>query len=146
MNDICQEAEESLEYFAYRPQELTADHNLDEPDSPKETLATNAFWNGGLGKRAALVALNKVPETLEQAVQYIRSAIANKNVIMGGIKSDVKRVTFSEAIEKESGKADPGNWQGRRKKSMFSEFEKRLRRTEDDLSQTKLMVKKIMSV
>ncbi|CAG2200320.1 unnamed protein product [Mytilus edulis] len=40
--------------------------------------------------------MDKNPESLDQAVQFVRSAAANQKVIMGGKKSEVKRVTFSD--------------------------------------------------
>jgi hypothetical protein len=40
--------------------------------------------------------MDKNPESLEKALQYVRGAVANQKVIMGGRKSEIKRVTFDE--------------------------------------------------
>lgn len=46
-------------------------------------------------KRAALVTLGKDPKTLDKAVQHIKSAVTNQNLIMG-TKKDVRSVTFKD--------------------------------------------------
>ncbi|VDI51055.1 Hypothetical predicted protein, partial [Mytilus galloprovincialis] len=96
LQDLRQENEENLRDFAERAQELAVDGYPDTPEKFAETLATDAFLRGCLDKRAALVAMDKNPESLDQAVQFVRSAAANQKVIMGGKKSEVKRVTFSD--------------------------------------------------
>lgn len=47
-------------------------------------------------EKAALVAMEKSPESLVDAVQYVSWANARLNVIMRSGKSDIKRVTFED--------------------------------------------------
>ncbi|VDI07417.1 Hypothetical predicted protein [Mytilus galloprovincialis] len=96
LQDLKQEQEESLEEFAERAQELATDGYPDTPDNFVQTLATDAFLKGCVDKRAALTAMDKNPDALDQAVQYVRSAVANQKVIMGTRRAEIKRVSFME--------------------------------------------------
>lgn len=154
LQDLRQGIEESIEEFAERAHELAVDGYPDTPDKFVETLAADAFLRGCNDKRAALIAMDKNPESLDQAIQFVRSAVANQKVIMGGRRSEVKRVTFSNQdrepssdeeerpavrfVAKESEKKEASN--------SFGNVEKRLKKTEDELAETKMIVKKILGI
>lgn len=48
-------------------------------------------------KRAALVTLDKDPETLDKAVQYMQNAITNQKLLLGQ-KKDIRRTTLEDEI------------------------------------------------
>lgn len=96
LQDVRQDPNEQLEDFAERTQGLAVDGYPETPDRFVEIVAIDAFLKGCYDKRAALVAMDKNPESLEKALQYVRGAVANQKVIMGGRKSEIKRVTFDE--------------------------------------------------
>ncbi|CAG2200311.1 unnamed protein product [Mytilus edulis] len=150
LQDLRQENEENLRDFAERAQELAVDGYPDTPEKFAETLATDAFLRGCLDKRAALVAMDKNPESLDQAVQFVRSAAANQKVIMGGKKSEVKRVTFSDTEDVQEQEEEKFAVRvvekDDDKKGVSASIEKRLKKTEDDLAETKIIVKKILNI
>lgn len=152
LQDLKQEQEESLEEFAERAQELATDGYPDTPDNFVQTLATDAFLKGCVDKRAALTAMDKNPDALDQAVQYVRSAVANQKVIMGTRRAEIKRVSFMEQNDEnedtqetsvQNVRAIMKSEEGANK---INVFEKRLQKTEDDLLETKIMVKKVLSI
>ncbi|CAG2249191.1 unnamed protein product [Mytilus edulis] len=149
LQDLKQEQEESLEEFAERAQELATDGYPDTPDNFVQTLATDAFLKGCVDKRAALTAMDKNPDALDQAVQYVRSAVANQKVIMGTRRAEIKRVSFmeqndeNEDTQETSVRAIMKSEEGANKMNVF---EKRLQKTEDDLLETKIMVEKVLSI
>ena len=145
-----QENKENLKDFVERAQALAVDGYPDTPEKFAETLATDAFLRGCLDKRAALVAMDKNPESLDQAVQFVRSAAANQKVIMGGKKSEVKRVTFSDTEDVQEQEEEKFAVRvvekDDDKKGVSASIEKRLKKTEDDLAETKIIVKKILNI
>lgn len=96
LQDVRQDPDEQLEDFPERTQGLAVDGYPETPDRFVEIIAIDAFLKGCYDKRAALVVMDKNPESLEKALQYVRGAVANQKVIMGGRKSEIKRVTFDE--------------------------------------------------
>ncbi|CAC5407144.1 unnamed protein product [Mytilus coruscus] len=132
-----------------RAQELATDGYPDTPDRFVQTLATDAFLKGCVDKRAALTALDKNPDFLDQAVQHVRSAVANQKVIMGTRRTEIKRVSFmeqndaNEDIQETSVRALMKSEEEANKMNIF---EKRLQKTEDDLLETKIMMKKVLSI
>lgn len=93
--------------------------------------------------------MDKNPESIEKALQYVRGAVANQRVIMGGRKPDIKRVTFDEPDNTEN-KSD-GNFSVRvvgkeDDKREITDYERSLRKMEDELAETKIIVKKILDV
>ncbi|CAG2197086.1 unnamed protein product [Mytilus edulis] len=150
LQDLRQENEENLRDFAERAQELAVDGYPDTPEKFAETLATDAFLRGCLDKRAALVAMDKNPESLDQAVQFVRSAAANQKVIMGGKKSEVKRVTFSDTEDVQEQEEETFAVRvvekDDDKRGVSASIEKRIKKTEDDLAETKIIVKKILNI
>ncbi|VDI46661.1 Hypothetical predicted protein [Mytilus galloprovincialis] len=93
--------------------------------------------------------MDKNPDALDQAVQYVRSAVANQKVIMGTRRAEIKRVSFmeqndeNEDTQETSVRAIMKSEEGTNKMNVF---EKRLQKTEDDLLETKIMVKKVLSI
>ncbi|VDH91240.1 Hypothetical predicted protein [Mytilus galloprovincialis] len=92
--------------------------------------------------------MDKNPDALDQAVQYVRSAVANQKVIMGTRRAEIKRVSFMEQNDEnedtqetsvQNVRAIMKSEEGTNKMNVF---EKRLQKTEDDLLETKIMVKK----
>ena len=89
---LKQESEEPIEEYAKRAQELARYGYPDTPDKVIQTLATDSFLKECYDKRAALTVMDKNPENLDEADQFLKSAIANQRVILGGKKVDIKRV------------------------------------------------------
>lgn len=73
--------DEHLEDFAERTQGLAVDCYPETPDRFVEIVAIYAFLKGCHDKRAAVVAMDKKPESLKKALQYGRGAVANQKVI-----------------------------------------------------------------
>ncbi|CAC5382934.1 unnamed protein product [Mytilus coruscus] len=145
LQDLKQDQEESWEEFAERAQELATDGYPDTPDRFVQTLATYAFLKGCVDKRAALTAMDKNLDSLDQKVQHVRSVVANQKVIMGTRRTEIKGVSCMEQNDDNEDqqetsiraimKSEEGTYQ-------MNNFEKRLKKTEDDLLETKIMVKK----
>ena len=98
LQEIKQNPEETIEEFVERIEDLATEGYEGIPEYFKNTDTIDAFLRGCTEKRAALVTLDKDPKTLEEAMQYMKSAITNQKLI-GGIKKEVKRVTFDEVDE-----------------------------------------------
>ncbi|CAC5407126.1 unnamed protein product [Mytilus coruscus] len=149
LQDLKQDQEESLEEFAERAQELATDAIHTRQIGVVQTLATYAFLKGCVDDRAALTAMDKNPDSLDQAVQHVRSAVANQKVIMGTRRTEIKRVSFmeqndaNEDIQETSVRALMKSEEGANKMNIF---EKRLQKTGDDLLETKIIVKKVFSI
>ena len=149
LQEVRHDPAERLEDFAERTQGLAVDGYPEKPDSFVEIVAIDAFLKMCYDKRAALVAMDKNPESLEKALQYVRGAVANQKVILGGRKSEIKRVTFDDPDNTEN-KPD-GNFSARvvgkeDYKRRVTDYERRSRKTEDELAETKSIVKKILDV
>jgi len=92
LQDLKQEQDELLEEYAERAQEMSTDGYPDTPEEFVEIIAIDAFLKGCTDKKAALTAMDKNPATLDQALQFVKSAIANQRVILGQKRMDLKRV------------------------------------------------------
>jgi hypothetical protein len=66
------------------------------PDYFINTVTIDSLLRGCTEKRAALVTLKKNLRTLIEAMQYLKSAIANQK-LNGGVKKEIKRVSFNES-------------------------------------------------
>lgn len=95
LQEIQQKADETLEEFAERIEDLSTEAYPDSPEFFRITIIIDAFLRGCLEKRAALVTLGKDPKTLDKAVQHMKSAVTNQKLIMG-TKKDVSSVTFKD--------------------------------------------------
>lgn len=146
LQDLRQDPEESLEEFAERSQELAVDGYPDTPGPFVQTLVTDAFLKGCVDKRAALSAMDKDPDNLDDALQFVKSAMTNQKVILGSKKMEVKRVSFSDT-DKET---EPSIRTIHREKEsddlQVSNIERRLKKTEEDLAETKVTVNKILNI
>ena len=105
LQDIKQDPEESVEEFADKVQDMTADGYPDTPENCKQTVAIDVFLRGCTNKQAALIAMDKNPATLDIAIQYIKSAITNQKLILGARKCEARRVKF-ESSESENETSD----------------------------------------
>ena len=99
--------------------------------------------------------MDKDPDNLDKALQFVKIAVTNQKVILGSLKPDVKRVTFTES--------DPDLYEAEDNSSLatttvralykkdtgelnMSNFEARLKKTENDLEETKANVKQILGI
>lgn len=99
LHDLKQEAEESIEEFAERTQEMATDGFPDTAEAFIEIMAIDTFLRGCLDKKAALTAIDKNPNTIDKALQYVKSAMTNQRVILGSTRIDMKRVTLDQEVE-----------------------------------------------
>lgn len=94
--------------------------------------------------------MDKNPNTIDEATQYVKSAVTNQRVILGTKKIDIKRVTFSEEECEESQiETEPQIRTMRlmeRDNSNINKLEQRLKKTEDGLEETRAMVKDILKI
>jgi hypothetical protein len=51
--------------------------------------------------------MDKNPATLDQALQFVKSAIANQKVILGPKRMDLKRVMFEDEVDEVNSENDP---------------------------------------
>lgn len=155
LQDLKQEIDEDLEEFAERTQEMAVDGYPDTPDDFVEVVAIDAFLQGCNAKSAALIAMNKNPTTLQEAKQFVKSAITNQRIILGAKKIPVeaKRVSFqtfddeTEEVETERETtvrtvrfADQDN------KLTMNKLDQRLRKTEEGLEETRKNVNEILKI
>jgi hypothetical protein len=100
--DLRQDQEGLIEEFAERVQDTAMGGSPDTPESLVEPLAIDVFLRGCLDKGVALITMYKNPETVDKALQLMRTAIANKKLTMGGKETEIKRlrVTFDDTEEK----------------------------------------------
>jgi hypothetical protein len=104
LQELRQFSEESLEEYAERAQDLAVDGFPATSDDFMQIVATDAFLKGCHDKRAALTAMDKDPENLVRAVQFVKSVMTNQRVTLGIKKTDVKRVTSQK-----TGECDPAD-------------------------------------
>ena len=84
------------EEYAECAQDLAVDGFLGTSDDFIPVVSTDAFLKRCEENRAALTTMYKYPENLDRAVQFVKSAMTNRRVILRIKKKDVKRVTFQE--------------------------------------------------
>lgn len=97
LQETKQEVDETLEEFAERIEELSMEAYPDFPDFWRSTVTIDVFLRGCKEKRAALVTLDKDPETLDKAVQYMLNAITNQKLLLGQ-KKDIRRATLEDEV------------------------------------------------
>ena len=113
-------------------------------------MATDAFLND---KRAALTAMYKDPKKIDRVVQFVKSAMNNQRVILGIKKTDVKRVIFQET-EIEDCDPDDDHQSSACLRTVYrnetystmGKFEARLKKTEEELKETKTKGKQILDI
>jgi hypothetical protein len=106
LQDLKQEQDDLLEEYAERAQEMSTDGYPDTPAEFVEIIAIDAFLKGCTDKKAALTAMDKNPATLDQALQFVKSAIANQRVILGPKRMDLKRVMFEDEVDEVNSEND----------------------------------------
>jgi len=149
LQDLKQEQDELLEEYAERAQEMSTDGYPDTPEEFVEIIAIDAFLKGCTDKKAALTAMDKNPATLDQALQFVKSAIANQRVILGPKRMDLKRVMFEDEVDEVNSGNDPTIRAVKftdRDNSQITKFEQRLKKTEEGLEETRTMVKDILKI
>ena len=102
----------------------------------------DAFLRGCTEKKAALVALDKNPSTLEEASMYMKGAITNQRLILGTKKHEVKRVTFEDDDDEQELKVRALY----KDKPESSVLENRIKKTEDDIQEIKKTVGQIVNI
>ena len=149
LQDLKQEQDELLEEYAERAQEMSTDGYPDTPEEFVEIIAIDAFLKGCTDKKAALTAMDKNPATLDQALQFVKSANANQRVILGPKRMDLKRVMFEDEVDEVNSGNDPVIRAVKftdRDNSQITKFEQRLKKTEEGLEETRTMVKDILKI
>ncbi|CAG2215849.1 unnamed protein product [Mytilus edulis] len=102
LQDVRQNGDEMIEEFAERIQEMATDGYIDTPEHVVETISVDAFLKGCTDKKAALLAMEKSPTRMDQALQFVKSSIHNQRVLLGYKKSDVRRVQFEKYDQDDS--------------------------------------------
>jgi len=152
LQELRQQPEETLDEYAERAQDLAADGYPNTPDGFIQIVATDAFLKGCIDKKAALSAMDKDPENLDKALQFVKSAVTNQRVIMGNRRPDIKRVTFEDCettntdSEEEIVPTPLVRTIYRKGEFDVAKFDARLKKTEDDLKDTKESLKKILDL
>ncbi|VDI66140.1 Hypothetical predicted protein, partial [Mytilus galloprovincialis] len=150
LQDVRQNGDEMIEEFAERIQEMATDGYIDTPEHVVETISVDAFLKGCTDKKAALLAMEKSPTRMDQALQFVKSSIHNQRVLLGYKKSDVRRVQFEKydqddsdddseiAVRVENKKQNYVPWQ--------ETIEKRVLKTEQDTTGINNNVGKILKI
>ncbi|CAC5410873.1 unnamed protein product [Mytilus coruscus] len=102
LQEVRQFVDESIEEFSERIQELATDCYLNTPENVVDTIAVDAFLKGCTDKKASLFAMEKDPNTMDQALQYVKSSIHNQKILLGYRKPEIKRVQFYDDSDEES--------------------------------------------
>ena len=153
LQELRQFPEESLEEYAERAQDLAVNGFPGTSDDFIQIVSTDAFLKGCKDKQAALVAMDKDPVNINRVVQLVKSAITNQKVVLGIKKADVKRVTFQEIQREDCDPHDDNQASAslrmvyrKETESTMSKLEARLKKTEEDLNETKANVKQILDI
>ena len=99
LQDVKQLMEENIEEYAERVQEMATDGYVDASEDIVEMMATEAFLRGSYDKQAALLAMDKNPTRIDQALQHVKSAIHNRKILLGQKKPEVRKVQFQDEME-----------------------------------------------
>ena len=132
--------------IASRSWSLVIDGYPASPDQFTLIVVIDAFLRGCNEKKAALVAMDKTPASLEQALQYKKSAVSNQRLIIGIEKTgEVKRVTYADTMTDTDEQQEPEVREIFKEKAEQSP-EIRIRKTEDDITEIKKYVGQIISL
>jgi hypothetical protein len=88
LQKIKQNPDETIEEFAKRIEDMAAEGHEFMPDYFINTVTMDSLLRGCIEKQSALVTLNKDPKTLNEAIQYLKSANTNQKLI-GGVKKEI---------------------------------------------------------
>lgn len=102
LQDVKQTIEESIEDYAERVQEMATEGYVEASEDIVEMMATEAFLRDCQNNQAALLAMDKDPKRIDLALQYVKSAIHNRKVLLGQKKTEVRKVQFQEEIASKS--------------------------------------------
>jgi hypothetical protein len=102
LQDVKQTIEESIEEYAERVQEMATEGYVEASEDIVEMMATEAFLRGCKDNQAALLAMDKDPKRVDLALQYAKSAIHNRKVLLGQKKTEVRKVQYQEEIASDS--------------------------------------------
>jgi hypothetical protein len=83
IQQLQQGQEESLEQLAEQAKSLALDAFPEAPGDITNALAADAFWKACSNKRAASVAMNMRPGTIDDALEWTREAVHNQTVLFG---------------------------------------------------------------
>lgn len=99
ISSLSQESKESLEEFSRRVLKLVVKGYPKAEVDIVQTLAVDTFLNNCRDKNAALLAMQKGPSNLPQAVSFMKEAINNYAAVHAG--KQVRQVTFDPVITAE---------------------------------------------
>ncbi|XP_061177795.1 trichohyalin-like [Saccostrea echinata] len=145
LQEIKQNPEETIEEFAERIEELAAEGYPETPEFFKNTITVDAFLRGCTEKRAALVTLAKDPQTLDQAINYMKISITNQKLIMGP-KKETKNVTFENMKSDDSPSKDIRIRMARSPSPPKPSLESRISTLEKESRETTRLLKEILRV
>jgi len=153
LQEVKQNVDESIEEYAERVQELATDGYIDATEDIIELMAVHAFLKGCYDKKAALSAMDKNPNRIDQALQYVKSSIHNQRILLGYKKpAEVRKVQFDDQVcEAYDSDSDTGNTVRILNKKPFKSnwqqtMEGRMEKTEKDVSGIKDNVAKILNI
>ncbi|XP_071145025.1 myosin-11-like [Mytilus edulis] len=150
LQDVRQNGDEMIEEFAERIQEMATDGYIDTPEHVVETISVDAFLKGCTDKKAALLAMEKSPTRMDQALQFVKSSIHNQRVLLGYKKSDVRRVQFEKYDQDDSDDDSEIAVRVVNKKPNYvpwqETIEKRVIKTEQDITGINNNVGKILKI
>ena len=131
---------------------MATDSFVEASEDMVEMMATEAFLRGCNDKPAALMAMDKNPSRIDQALPFVKSAIHNRKFLLGQKKPpEIRKVQFQDEIDSDSeqeltvrtlnkGPNKPF------KDSWRNKFEERMDRTEKDVSHMKDNIDKIVKL
>ena len=166
LQDVRQDTEETLEEFEERVRDMAVDGYPNMSDICIQTVAVDAFLKGCNNKQAYLTAMDKNPANLDEARQYLKSAITNQRLILGVKKTDIKRVTFKSSQSTESDSEEdettsmhkirtiqqtqePKNVSSRKEisyETRLSSIENKVKNIENDNRETKASINQILDI
>ncbi|CAC5375551.1 unnamed protein product [Mytilus coruscus] len=151
LQDVRQNGDEMIDEFAERVQEMATDGYIDTPEHVVETISVDAFLKGCTDKKAALLAMEKNPTRMDQALQFVKSSIHNQRVLLGYKKSDVRRVQFEKYDQDDSdGDSEIAvRVVNKKNQTMYLKqetIEKRVLKTEQDITGISNNVGKILKI
>ena len=142
MHTITQRVGELVEQFGQRVREVATKAYADVPPDIFEMLAREAFFVGCTDKEAVKLAMSKDPSTLNDAIQFTRTAIFQDNLLRRSRPAH-RRVSFENNQGSESNnqiglKGESGNvrqLQTSSQESVLSELGKAVTKTNEILEQ-----------
>ncbi|CAC5403123.1 SFRS7 [Mytilus coruscus] len=98
-------------------------------------------------QKAALIAMDKNPNALNESMQYAKRAITNQRIFLGAKRVEMKKVTFDVDKEEIPAKSDlcirNVKFADRENNPAIANLDQRLKKKEEGLEETRTMVKDI---